>query len=124
MNQNLNYPIKYALLELKEPGGWEQNYEDISLCYIVSICYVINQNIRYYADGTTILSYEVVFPYKDIHSFKYRNQFNETATKPKFSSYNTCLNSNIVSTLFNTYEEASIAAIEANNNKKRTLIKQ
>ena len=120
MDQNLKYPIKYALLELKEHGGWEHNYEDIPLCYIVSPCYVINQNIRYYSDETTKTTYEVVFPYKDIHTYKYLKRFNEHSEKPHFSSYN-CLNSNIVSNLFDTYEEANITAEIENKNKRKNI---
>ena len=30
MSEEINYPIKYAVLELKERGGWAVNYENIT----------------------------------------------------------------------------------------------
>ena len=122
MEKELNYPIKYAVQELKEHGGWEHNYEDITIGFITSICYVINQNTRYYFDGTNKTTYEVVFPYKDIHTFKYINTFIEKPDIPHFSLYNICLNSNEVSEIFETYEEAFIATEKANINMKKSII--
>lgn len=120
--ENLNYPIKYAVLELKEKGGWDNNYEDITIGFIVSICYVVNQNIRYYQDGTNKTTYQVVFPYKDIHTFKYRQIFNDEPIIPHYSLWHKCLNSDKVSEIFDTYEEASIAAEKANINKRKSII--
>lgn len=121
MKKELNYPIKYAVLELKEHGGWEHNYEDITVGFIVSPCYVINQNTRYYSDGTNKTTYQVVFPYKDIHTYKYRNIFNEKTDTPHYSLYKICLNCNEVSDIFDTYEKASIAAEKANTNKRKSI---
>lgn len=122
MEKKLKYPIKYAVQELKEHGGWEHNYEDITIGFITSICYVINQNTRYYPDGTNKTTYQVVFPYKDIHTFKYRNKFIEEPDIPYFSIHNTCLNSNEVPEIFETYEEALIATEKANINMKKSII--
>ena len=121
MEENLNYPIKYAVLELKINKGYESNYEDVTFGYIVSKCYVTNQNIKYFHDGTHEQTYEVVFPYKDIHTFKYstllrENEFNEKAQTPIYS-----LNDTTVSMIFNTYEEAAIFKEQANNNFKRSI---
>ena len=71
MGKFLNYPIKYAVQELKINKGYDSNYEDVTFGFVVSKCYVISQNIKYNADGTSAQTYDVLFPYGDIHTFKY-----------------------------------------------------
>lgn len=125
MERKLNYPVKYAVLELKTKGGFEQDYKDMTVGFIASKCYVIGQNVRYYQDGTSKLSYQVVFPYNDIHNYKWRvarnYQFDEKEISPSFGYYGDCMNANIVLNVFDTYDEASVVADSENENKKRKI---
>jgi len=68
-NEELKYPIKYGVLEIKEEGNWENGFVDITKGYIVSKCYVVESNTKYYADGKSKETYSVVFPYQDINVF-------------------------------------------------------
>ena len=70
MNKIINYPIKYAVLELKKRGGWAVDFEDVTQGFIVSKCYVVESNIVYNADGTNSVKHKVVFPYDDISLFE------------------------------------------------------
>ena len=54
MSRELNYPIKYAVLELKEKGGYLVGYKGITQGFIVSKCYVIRSNRAYNSDGSKI----------------------------------------------------------------------
>ena len=47
----INYPIKYAVLELKSRGGWLVGFRDITQGFIASKCYVVETNIVYHQDG-------------------------------------------------------------------------
>lgn len=126
MENKLNYPIKYAVLELKEQGGWSTNYEDVTVGFIVSKCYVVEQNTRYLQNGTSKTSYKVVFPYKDFNNYKYRLlrgiDINEHEHVPEYNYYRECTNANTVSDVFDTYEEATEIANQENHNKKRSII--
>ena len=51
MYKDNNFPIKYAILELKEKGGYITNYEYIVRGYIVSKCWVVESSIKYFSDG-------------------------------------------------------------------------
>lgn len=70
MNKEINYPIKYTILELKERGGYLVGYEDITQGFVVSKCYVIESSIAYNADGSNKIIHKVVFPFQNIESFK------------------------------------------------------
>lgn len=129
MKNELNYPIKYAIQELKINKGYDSNYEDITFGFIISKCYVVNQNIKYHQDGSQTLTYNVVFPYKDIQTFTYEvltleYPFNEIKSTPHYSLWNNCLNDTIVSEIFDTFEEATIYKQQQNNNFKRKIFKQ
>ena len=110
MEKVLNYPIKYAILELKTKGGFIHNFEDITVGFIVSKCYVVNQNIRYYEDGSSKTTYHVVFPYNDIHNFKWRTlggfTFYDTEISPSFGYHGNCMNANVVSSIYDNFDEA------------------
>ena len=125
MEKELNYPIKYAVQELTIKGGWSQNYEEITLGFIVSKCYVINQNTKYLSNGTFETTYKVVFPYKDIDSFRYslsgHYHYNEEPSIPKYNYCGECTNENKVSELFDTYKEASLQAEIFNQEKRKKI---
>lgn len=122
MQTYLNYPIKYAVQELKINKGYDSNYEDVTFGFIVSKCYIINQNITYHKDGTNTQTYNVIFPYKDIHNFIYSTllrgyEFNE---KPITTIYQ--YNCNTVPMIFDTYEEASIFKEQTYINFKKIIL--
>lgn len=126
MTDKLNFPVKYAALELKIQGNYYTNYEDITVGFIVSKCYVVNEKIKHYKTGISEKSYEVVFPYKDIYNFKNNSSGDYQHHKRQYADYNfngECINSDTVSEVFNTYEEAlELARKENYNNKKRLML--
>ena len=65
-----NYPIKYAVMQVLEDGGWLYDYEDILIGHIVSKCYLIESKVRYYKDDENRIIHYVLFPYKRIESYK------------------------------------------------------
>ena len=70
MNDNINYPVKYAVLEIKEIGGWAVWFENVTLGFIASKCYVIESNILYDVNGNSQVIHKVVFPFNNIEKFK------------------------------------------------------
>ena len=118
MNKEINYPIKYAVLELKEKGGYLVGYEDITQGFIASKCYVVESNIIYNSDGSNKVIHKVVFPFQDIECFKIslRNS-RQNIGNPEVPRYDACgriYPINIVTDLFDSYESAKVAAIERN----------
>ena len=63
MKEKVNFPIKYAVLELTQSGGWMVDYKDITKGFIVSKCYVIEDNIIYDSDGNSKIVHKVFFPF-------------------------------------------------------------
>lgn len=61
MNEDLRFPIKYAVLELKSPGGYSTNYEDVTEGFIVSKCYVVGCEVKYFPTGEAKVTYKVYF---------------------------------------------------------------
>lgn len=114
MENKVKYPVKYAVLELKVNGDWKIDYKDKTIGFIVSKCRVVSQTIRYLEDGTSVSSYQVVFPYKNVEEYKNRISGNlsldENERIPNFGSYGNCLNATVVSEIYDTYDEAAEAA--------------
>ncbi len=125
MQEKLNYPIKFAIQELTIEGGFTQNYENIILGFIVSKCYVVNENIKYLEDGTNHITYKVVFPYKDIDSFRCSlsklYNYNEKPAIPKYNYCGECKNANTVTKIFDTYEEAYLDTEIENQNLRKKI---
>ena len=63
-------PVKYAVLELKELGGWLENYNNVSRGFIVSKCYLKKSSIEYFGYGMKEEKYDVIFPFTDFLEFK------------------------------------------------------
>ena len=126
MNKEINYPIKYAVLELIERGGWSVGYKDITQGFIVSKCYVIESNIVYHSDGSYNVIHKVVFPYSDISTFKNSLSYGgQNIGSPEIPRYDACdkvYPINMVTALFDSYEEAKVAAIGKNEEFKSNLI--
>lgn len=112
----LNYPIKYAVLELKQDGRYLTNYQKYTSGFIVSKCYVIKSEIDYYSNGGYNTIHHVVFPYDDFGKFVTGFKHDKTDIgKREYPSINSNLNStHVVSDLFDTYEEAKESAKEKN----------
>lgn len=116
---NNNYPVKYAVLVVKVDGGWANNYEKVSIGNIVSKCYVIENSIRFFGDGTNKVTNKVFFPYANIESFKsgyvHPNQI-------RFNYYGYPCDLEEVEYLFDTFEEAKVVAEENNEKMRRFLL--
>lgn len=126
MNREINYPIKYAILELKKIGGLSVGYENITQGFIVSKCYVVESNVTYHSDGKSEITHKVVFPFENISYFESSLMYGEqNIGEKRIPSYDTCLRPypiNIVTDLFDTYEEAKIIAEKKNGECRRSLI--
>lgn len=128
MSKELKYPIKYAVLELKEQGGWLNGYEDITQGFIVSKCYVVESRLKHFSSGKSELTHNVVFPYKNIANFRLALQrgvsYCDTGTIPSYDACGNPYPADVVSNLFDSYEEAQLSAFESNETLKRRLILQ
>lgn len=117
MNDN-KYPVKYGVLLIKEKGGWVNNYEDIEICYIVSKCYVIEESIKYYMDGSSKHINKVFFPFNSYDDIKSRTKYIEPA-KLHIDYYGYPLDMSIIDNLFDTFEEA-----KEDSNEKNEFLRQ
>ena len=126
MSKEINYPIKYAVLELKKRGGWSVGYEDITQGFIVSKCYVVESNIIYHSDGKNKVTHKVVFPFEDISCLEVSIMNGcQNIGEENIPSYDACNRPypiNIVTDLFDSYEEAKIIADEKNEKCRHSLI--
>ena len=125
MSKDNNFPIKYAILELKEKGGYITNYEDIVRGYIVSKCWLVESSIKYFSNGNSKFSHKVIFPYKDLDILKtsLRNDveyIGERVTINYDFNYNP-YPVDVVSELFDSYEDAKIIAEEKNRIMKNNI---
>ena len=125
MSIDNNFPIKFAILELKETGGYITNYKDIVRGYIVSKCWVVESSIKYFSDGNSKLFHKVIFPYKDLNTLKtaLRNNdeyIGERVTINYDCNYNLCP-VDVVSELFDSYEDAKNIAEAKNQEMKNNI---
>ena len=126
MSKKINYPIKYAILELKERGGWAVGYKNITQGFIVSKCYVIESNVIYNPDGNYKLIHKVVFPFRDIETFKNSLRVGKQnigmADMPKYDVYGNVFPTNEVTELFDSYGLAKKVATTKNEEFKANLL--
>lgn len=126
MSKEINYPIKYAVLELKKRGGWSVGYEDITQGFIVSKCYVVESNIKYHSDGKNKATHKVVFPFEDISCLEVSlMNGSQNIGEENIPSYDACNRPypiNIVTDLFDSYEKAKIIAERKNEECRHSLI--
>ena len=126
MSKEINYPIKYAVLELKKRGGWSVGYEDITQGFIVSKCYVVESNIIYHSDGKNEVTHKVIFPFKDISCLEVSlMNSSQNIGEENIPSYDACNRPypiNIVTDLFDSYEKAKIIAERKNEECRHGLI--
>ena len=118
MEKELKYPIKYAILELKENGGWPARYQDLTRGFIVSKCYLISSSIEYHSDGKTQVSHKVVFPYNNLERFKQLLYDNREVLGdrivPRYNASNQIYPCHVVTDIFDSFEEAHPFAEEKN----------
>ncbi len=126
MNNKFNYPIKYAVLELKEKGGWLEKYEEITQGFIASKCYVVESDVLYDNEGQSKLVHKVVFPFNDFGKFKQSLSGGihdiGIANIPAYDFYNNPYPVTVVDQLFEKFEEAKERANEKNEEYKLNLI--
>lgn len=122
-----NYPIKYALMPIIKQNGWSIGLNELERkyavsCYIVSKCYVVGENKKYYQDGTFKIKYSVVFVYEKDDYNRYLER-----VEPEFNLINEeCTNSLFVDEVFESYEDAKVVAQEKNEeilSKKLSCLK-
>lgn len=91
MSGVINYPIKYAILELKKTGGWADRYETITQGFIVSKCYVVESSITYHFNGNNKIAHKVVFPFENLLCLE-ESLMNgkQNIGEPNISSYDAC----------------------------------
>ena len=126
MQEELNYPIKYAVLELKERGGWIDRYEDKVKGYIVSKCYVVETTIRYTKEGKEKITHKVVFPYQDLTLFKAGLRKEEKNLGkghiPEYDIYGRAYPTEVVEDLFDDYFIAKEKATQKNAELRKELL--
>ena len=110
MNE-LNYPVKYAILGIEEQVGWIPGWHNMEreydICgYIVSKVFVVSELIQYNHDGTHTKKYQVVFPFPSITDTKRQI--------PIYNMYSQISNSVNVYHVFDDFEEAKKLANELN----------
>ena len=114
MTKAIKLPRKYAVLELKETGGWRENYRDITIGYIPSICYLVETTTKYLSDGNTKVTSKVVFPYRNISQFRQNLRQGieeiEEQEEPEYNYQAQVLNAEEVQYVFESYEEAEYLA--------------
>ena len=122
MNKEINYPIKYAVLELKERDGYLNEYDNITKGFIPSKCYVIESDTIYNPDGSNKKTHIVVFPFQDLKGFKISLGNIGKANIPNFEEYEVKCPINMVTELFDNYENAKIVAEQKNEELKCKLL--
>ena len=112
--KNLNYPVKYSVLELKENGGFMNHYDEIVRGYIVSKCYLVESSTKYYVNGESEQVYKVVFPYTNLEKFKSKMSYSNSdlgePTYPRYDNNGNVCNYQVVEDLYDSYEQASAIA--------------
>ena len=101
-----NYPIKYAILELKE----SVDNKEITAGFIISKCYVVKSIIDYKNNDKCRVVHKVVFPYDDIAFYKkaLADTLDSigTRTVPKEDASGEVYPIKVVDKLYDKYEEA------------------
>ena len=114
MNKKNNFPVKYAVIEIKGTSGFDgfgvRKLETIA--FIVSKAYLVKESICYNSDGTYDTKYNVFFPYENPLCLKGERKvptYNHFADEYSYNS--------IVSKVFDNYEEAKEWADDCNFSK-------
>lgn len=117
---DLNYPIKYAILGIEEQVGWlpglHEMEREYDICgYIVSKVYVVGEFIKYNGDGSYKKFYQVVFPFTSIYERKIQ--------VPSYNLNWDCHNYVNVSEIFDNFDDAKIVSNKKNKElRSRTYL--
>ncbi|MCI9280557.1 MAG: hypothetical protein HFJ02_07160 [Bacilli bacterium] len=121
MSEDKEYPIKFAVWELKRSGGCLVGYRDIIIGYIPSKCYAVESDIKYCPNKAIKIFHKVVFPFEneEFERFQYslQNGYPYDIGERIFPSYDANGNPypyEIVLDIYDTYEEAKEAADRQN----------
>ncbi|MCI8467253.1 MAG: hypothetical protein HFI08_03605 [Bacilli bacterium] len=107
-------PVKYAVLELKELGGWLENYNNVTRGFIVSKCYLKKSSIEYFGYGMKEEKYDVIFPFTDFLEFKTSlKKYNYNTKEPLYC--NPTYQLVTVEKVFDNYEKAKELAESKNH---------
>ena len=98
MENELNYPIRYAPMEVKE---YPFNSDSNACCFLAVPCYLISERKVYNKSGDYYRRYEVVFQ-KDSEKIVYYQNENKI---PLFNLYENCINSDVVDLVSENYDE-------------------
>ena len=123
MEKELKYPIKYAVLEIKENGGYPARYQELTRGFIASKCYVISSSIEYLRNGDTKISHQVVFPHTDYELFKRilydRREVIGDRIVPRYNACDQIYPCTRVSELYDDYDSANQQAETMNEEFQR-----
>ena len=126
MKEKIKYPVKYAVLELKEKGGWISNYKDITRGFVVSKCYILESSIVYNKDGSEKIIHKVVFPFDNINCFKLslREGIHNIGLRntPSYDAYGNPYPVTVVNDLYDSYDEAKNDAKGKNEEFKANIM--
>lgn len=112
MNNENNFPIKYAVLELKAKN---YNGDDITKGYIVSKCYFVGiRTFLFPGETRETIYYKVVFPYKDYVGFLNSLRDNKKDIGKRVIPSDNSNQIDEVFKIFNTYEDAKKMAEREN----------
>ena len=116
-----NYPIKYAVMAIKEENNWAKisgnlgnGYGDVA--YIVSKVYLLGSNTLYFNDGTSKNEYNVVFPYKSPADLEDRRG-------PKYGINSFYVDYDTVDFVFDNYNDANEYAGKLNDRLRKIICK-
>ena len=119
----MSYPIKYGVLELKEPSGWPMGSREATRGYIVSKCYLVREITEYLEDGNFKRSYQVVFPYRKYYQFKIAMKTNALFEEyPQRPNFNACVTE--LAQVYDDYSSAAMEVLKLNGELRNRLITQ
>ncbi len=123
MEKELNYPIKYAIKEIRTREENMHGYSYFTQGFIVSKCYVLESVVKYNSDGSNSIAHKVVFPYSKFDNFIAAMNLNipyyEVPVKP---IYNEIYSFDYVEKIYDSYEMANVEVFLKNEKLKKDLI--
>ena len=126
MKDKLKYPVKYSILELKKCGNSSSKYNEITIGFIVSKCYLVESFIKYLPDGKTKIGHKVVFPFSNAEQSLSNKEnfgsFDEVSIVPSYNEYGNISYVKVIDDVFDDYESAREIANSKNELLRTSLI--
>ena len=123
--QEKDYPVKYAILELKAQGGRDLAYREVSYGFIASKCYLLEKTTSY-KNCNPKEYYKVFFPYNDFETYmsKFKSPIYGVGKRNHliFDDNNNPIKCTKVSKIFDTFEEAQELAKKLREDYKYLLL--